>query len=106
MSDDLQDLLARARARSSATAASARILRLDELVAPGAPGATPAAPRWSLDALRGRLIELSARGATATLTAAFDLILEAQHAAEPVAWVTFTSTTFYPPDAADTGIDL
>ena len=110
MSDDIQDLLARARARSSATAASARILRLDELVtssggASSTTGATPA-PRWSLDALRGRLVELSARGATATLTAAFDLILEAQHASEPAAWVSFTNTTFYPPDAVATGIDL
>src|SRR3569623_20054 len=40
--------------------------------------------RWSLAALRGRLVALSARGAAATLTTA----------------------AFYPPDAAESGIDL
>jgi recombination protein RecA len=62
--------------------------------------------RWGLDALRGRLIELSGRGATATLTIATELVIEAQLAAEPVAWVTLGNTTFYPPDAADSGVDL
>ncbi len=61
--------------------------------------------------MRGRLVELSARGAAATLTTAAELVLEAQRAAEPVAWVVPWSldartATFYPPDVADTGIDL
>lgn len=60
--------------------------------------------------MRGRLVELSARGAAATLTTAAELVLEAQRAAEPVAWVVpwlaASSGTFYPPDVADTGIDL
>jgi recombination protein RecA len=99
MNDDLRELLA--KARGSATAAGARILRLDGLVAP-----TADRDRWSLDALRGRLVELSARGATATLTAAIDLVLEAQHATEPAAWVTLNNATFYPPDVADSGVDL
>ena len=99
MSDDLRELLA--KARSSATAAGARIVRLDGL----APAAGPEA-RWGLDALRGRLTELSARGATATLTTAIELVLEAQHAAEPIAWVTLGNTSFYPPDLADSGVDL
>jgi len=61
--------------------------------------------------MRGRLVELSARGATAALTTAAELVLEAQRAAEPVAWVVPWSldtrtATFYPPDVADSGIDL
>jgi recombination protein RecA len=64
------------------------------------------AERWGLDALRGRLVELSARGAAATLTTAIDLVLEAQQAAEPVAWVTLGNATFYPPDVAASGVDL
>ncbi|TMQ07805.1 MAG: recombinase A [Deltaproteobacteria bacterium] len=64
------------------------------------------AERWGLDALRGRLIELSGRGATATLTVAMELVVEAQQASEPVAWVTLGNATFYPPDAADSGVDL
>jgi recombination protein RecA len=62
--------------------------------------------RWSLAAIRGRLIELSARGASATLTAAVELVGEAQGQGEPVAWLTLTSGSFYPPDVADSGIDL
>jgi recombination protein RecA len=62
--------------------------------------------RWSLAALRGRLVELSARGAAATLTAAIEVVAEAQTQAEPVAWLTLTQSSFYPPDAAESGIDL
>ena len=62
--------------------------------------------RWSLAALRGRLVELSARGAAATLTAAIEVVSEAQTQGEPVAWLTLTSSSFYPPDAAESGIDL
>jgi len=62
--------------------------------------------RWSLAALRGRLVELSARGAAATLTAAIEVVAEAQTQGEPVAWLTLTTSSFYPPDAAESGIDL
>ena len=76
----------------------------------GAPGelgsAAPASEPWRLDVLRGRLVELSARGAAATLTAAIELVVEAQQAAEPVAWVTLGNATFFPPDAAASGVDL
>lgn len=76
----------------------------------GAPGeegsAAPSEGPWGLDALRGRLVELSARGAAATLTAAVELVVEAQQAAEPVAWVTLGNATFFPPDAAASGVDL
>ena len=107
MSDDLQNFLARARAGASATAAAAKIVHLDEL--DQTQRAQPEA--WSLTSLRGRLVELSARGATATLTSAASLVLEAQAEAEPVAWIVpwtaeAHSGTFYPPDAADSGIDL
>jgi recombination protein RecA len=95
MAADLRELLANAKG----LAATSRVTRLDQLL-------TPAADRWGLDALRGRLVELSARGATATLTAAIELVLEAQRADEPVAWMTFGNATFYPPDVAETGVDL
>jgi recombination protein RecA len=61
--------------------------------------------RWGLAALQGRLVELSARGATATLTAATELVVEAQMQHEPVVWLALAST-FYPPDLADSGVDL
>lgn len=91
------------------------MLRLDDLVIQlghqGRPELDADASPWGLAAMRGRLVELSARGATAALTTAAELVLEAQRAAEPVAWVVPWSldtrtATFYPPDVADSGIDL
>jgi recombination protein RecA len=79
------------------------LLTLDEL---RARRGAEAPERWSLAAIRGRLIELSARGASATLTAAVELVGEAQGQGEPVAWLTLTTGSFYPPDLADSGIDL
>jgi len=115
LSDDLREFLANARAQRSNTASSAaRVLSLDELHLRG--GQERAPEPWGLAALRGRLVELSARGAAATLTTAIDIVLEAQREAEPVAWIvpwanperigSNTSGTFYPPDAADSGVDL
>ena len=62
--------------------------------------------RWGLAATRGRLVELSARGAAGTLTAAIELVAEAQTESEPVAWITLAQSTFYPPDVAASGVDL
>lgn len=64
------------------------------------------APRLARDQLGGRLVELSAQGAVATLTCAVGLVLEAQVQAEPVAWIAIAGTSFYPPDLADSGVDL
>jgi recombination protein RecA len=61
---------------------------------------------WALDELSGRLIELSGIGATAPLTMASTLVLEAQRSGLPVAWISATAHSFYPPDMADNGIDL
>ena len=69
-------------------------------------GPQVAGEAWSFDALRGRLVEISARGASAALTCAVDLVAEAQGQGEPVAWVTLATGSFYPPDVADSGIDL
>ncbi|MGN6109088.1 MAG: hypothetical protein ACTHU0_28540, partial [Kofleriaceae bacterium] len=94
----MREFLARARG----AAATARVLSLDELGERR--GAEQATESWGLSALRGRLVELSARGASATLTTAVDLVLEAQTASEPVAWVLSmcspTHGSFYPPDVA------
>ncbi len=96
MREDLQRFLANARGTGAAS-----VRTLDELRAPEQLEA-----RWGLAALRGRLVELSARGAVATLTAAIELVVEAQTESEPVAWITLAAGTFYPPDVADSGVDL
>ena len=100
MSDDLREFLANARGM----AATAKVLSMDELRARR--GADDAAPGFELAALRGRFVELSARGATATLTAAVGLVVDAQREDEPVAWIMGPSGSFYPPDVADSGVDL
>lgn len=100
MSDDLERFLAHARG----SAQHAKLLSLDELRARR--GAEQPDAAWGLAAWRGRLVELSARGATATLTAAIEIVAEAQAQAEPVAWFTLGNATFYPPDVADSGVDL
>jgi recombination protein RecA len=79
------------------------LLTLDEL---RARRGAEAPERWSLAAIRGRLVELSARGASGTLTAAVELVAEAQAQSEPVAWLTPNTGTFYPPDVAESGVDL
>jgi len=113
LSDELREFLANARAQRSTTASSAaRVLSLDELHLRG--GQERAAEPWGLAALRGRLVELSGRGPVATLTTAIDIVLEAQREAEPVVWIvpwtsearSLPSGTFYPPDVADSGVDL
>ena len=67
----------------------------------------PAAPAsWTSAALGGCLAELSGTGASSTLTLAFSLVHEVQRHGEPAAWITRTESTFFPPDAAEGGIDL
>ncbi len=58
---------------------------------------------FDLDALAGRLSELQGDSA---LTIALALVLQAQHRGEPAAYITGSSASFYPPDAADGGVDL
>jgi recombination protein RecA len=62
--------------------------------------------RWTLSELAGRMVEISSAGAAATLTLAFGLVLEAQQRGEFVGWVTSAERCFYPPDVAQSGIDL
>ena len=59
-----------------------------------------------LPSLQGRLVELSGSGSSAQLTAAFGLVLDAQRRQEWAAWVTLRRSSFFPPDAADSGVDL
>lgn len=100
--DDAREFLARAT-RGSDPARPSGVVSLDELAARRDATSTE---RWGLGALRGRLVEISARGAAATLTSAMELVVEAQQVGEPVAWITLDSATFYPPDAAASGVDL
>src|SRR5262245_49385544 len=100
MSDELERFLANARG----AAKTAKVMSLDELRARHE--AHEAETKWGLATLRGRLVELSARGATATLTMAMEVVVEAQTQHEPVVWLTLANGTFYPPDAAECGVDL
>lgn len=61
---------------------------------------------WRLLSLRGQIVEISGAEDSASLTVALGLVREAQLFDEPVAWVTREDQSFYPPDAAEGGVDL
>lgn len=65
---------------------------------------TPAG--WRLETFAGRFTEISGASASASLTLVFQLLLEGQQQGEPVAWITRRKSTFFPPDAVDSGIDI
>ncbi len=105
--DDLQAFLAHARSTNTGSAgralAAAPVLSLDEMRARQADQRNTC---WGLTAMRGRLVEISGRGATAVLTTAAGIVVDAQTAGEPVVWVTLAHSTFFPPDLAASGVDL
>ena len=72
----------------------------------GPAGTQPDPPAWRLSEVSGRLVEVSGRGASAVLTAAVGLVLDAQRAGEPVAWISARPEEVYPPDLAASGVDL
>lgn len=61
---------------------------------------------WRLAAFAGRFSEISGDPAGATLTLVFRLVFEAQTAGQPVAWIGRRDSMFFPPDVAESGIDL
>src|ERR1044071_8178011 len=61
---------------------------------------------WTLYDIAGRLVEVSGARASASLTLAFELVRQAQAEQEPVGWVSSEASSFYPPDAAESGADL
>lgn len=105
--DDLQAFLAHARSTNTGSAgralAAAPVLSLDEMRARQTEQRSAC---WGLTAMRGRLVEISGRGATAVLTTAAGIVVDAQTAGEPVVWVTLAHSTFFPPDLAASGVDL
>ena len=66
----------------------------------------PAPAEWRLATLQGRLVEISGGGDSAALSLSAGLIVEAQGAEAPVAWVGAHRDLFYPPDLAACGVDL
>lgn len=64
------------------------------------------APRFDLAELRGRLAELCGWRTSPVLTFALALVFDAQCAGESAAWITPRASSFYPPDAAENGVDL
>jgi recombination protein RecA len=93
-------------AGATGVAAGAAILSLDELRVQRGAIEPAGEPRFTLSHLTGRLVELSALGPSALLSAAVGLVIEAQVAGEPVAWISLRESTFYPPDFDESGVDL
>jgi recombination protein RecA len=70
------------------------------------PESASRASAWNLADLAGRLVELSGAAEAAHLTAAFSLVLDAQINGDSAAWVTLENSSFFPPDVADSGVDI
>ena len=54
----------------------------------------------------GRLVELSGGAASARTSLALSAVRQAQLEGEPVAWIQIAGGLLYPPDAAESGVDL
>ena len=67
---------------------------------------TPSPAAWQLPAFAGRLGEISGGRDSAVLTLATRLVLDAQRRDEPVAWITRPDRVFYPPDVAESSVDV
>ena len=68
--------------------------------------AATAEAQWTREELIGRIAELCGNDHAGHLSLAGSLVHQFQAAGEPVAWVTTTTDTFFPPDLAGTGVDL
>jgi recombination protein RecA len=77
---------------------------LDEAPAPA--NDPDVASRLRRDQLAGRLVELSASGASAVLSTMAEILADVQRLREPAAWIGPASSSFYPPDLAARGVDL
>src|SRR5262245_22300588 len=64
------------------------------------------APSWSLPELVGRLTELSGTRSGSGLSLVLALVRDAQLRGESAAWVGGRGSSFFPPDAAEAGVDL
>lgn len=77
-----------------------------DLIVNGAAVPTRVERALTVDALRGRLVELSGNESSGTLTFAVHLVANAQREGETAAWVMGPGGSFYPPDVAMHGVDL
>ena len=93
--------MANEAAALDALVSASRIWASRGLATPG-----PAPASWTSAALGGCLAELSGAGASPSLTLAFSLVHQVQQQGEPAAWITRAESTFFPPDAAQSGVDL
>lgn len=98
MANDIEQFLKMVRAGGRAAEA---VAHAPQLIEPRA-----VETEWGRAQLGGRMVEVSAMGAAAALTAAVGLVLRAQVEGEPVAWIALPGSCFYPPDLADSGVDL
>ncbi len=63
-------------------------------------------PQWTLEEMKGRLIEISEPYPIAALSFAFSLVQEVQTVGFNAAWIGTSNSVFYPPDVEKNGIDL
>jgi recombination protein RecA len=79
---------------------------VDLKVDPSAAGGETPEFGFNLKNLQGRMVELSSIRPAACLSLSCTLLLDAQKHSTPVAWISVTRDSFYPPDLAANGVDL
>ena len=85
----------------------AQLIRAADLLHdPSATGDAKAGLGFDLKSLRGRLVEVSSSRPSAGLSIICTLLLNAQKHSAPVAWISVTRDSCYPPDLAANGVDL
>lgn len=78
----------------------------DELALPTDPVAAPEAVQFARLAAPGRLTEISGGAASARITTAVALVRQAQLEGETTVWIQPVLGPLFPPDLADSGVDL
>ena len=107
MPRDAVEFVRATAARASGLAGSGHVRSLDALVAArGDAHAALPAPALSRDQLAGRVVELSALGASTALSTMALVLRDVQASGDPAAWIGPSSSSFFPPDLAARGIDL
>jgi hypothetical protein len=79
------------------------VIRASRLVSRGE---SPSASGFSLDALRGRLVEVVVEEGTPSLSIVSLLIARSQRCGDAAAWIAAGESRFYPPDFAANGVVL
>lgn len=89
-----------AKRRLLASLPAAKQLHTGDTLVPSSPS------RLGVAGMRGRLVEIFGASSSAALTSTLGIVRDAQQEGETAVWITPPESCFFPPDAAEAGVDL